>query len=72
MFVIINTCGMFTSVSQKLTIFRVKDNVTLNYIQMGLEFSIVLVGVLVIIIWNGATTNTMISDTCGLEGTDAE
>lgn len=71
-FVIINTLGMLTSVTQKLTIFRVKDNVTLNYIQMGLETSIVLVGVLVIFIWNESATNTMVSDKCGTKGEDAD
>ena len=63
---------MFTSVVQKLTIFRVKDNVTLNYIQMGLETSIVIVGILVILLWNGTVDNTMVSDICGVTGQDAE
>lgn len=52
MFVMVNTLGMFTSIVQKLTIFRVKDNVTLNFIQMGLETSIVIVGSFITILWN--------------------
>ena len=39
---------------------------------MTLETSIIVVGMLVIILWNGETTNTMISDVCKISGNDAE
>lgn len=64
-FIIVNTLGMFTQVFQKLTIFRVKDNVTLNLIQMCLEASIATVGILFIMTWNTPITNRVVSETCG-------
>ena len=53
-FVLVNTLGMFTQVVQKLVIFRIKDNVTLNYTQLFLETSIAVVGILFIILWTTA------------------
>jgi hypothetical protein len=38
---------------------------------MGLETSIVIVGTLVIILWNEDATNTMVSDVCQVTGLDA-
>jgi len=55
MFVLINTLGMFTQVVQKMVIFRIKDNVTLNYPQLFLETSIAVVGILFVILWTTAT-----------------
>ena len=75
-FIMINTLGMFTQVVQKLTIFRVKDNVTLNFIQICLEASIAAVGIIFILLWNEPTTNHMISKMCsqatGISSADAE
>ena len=55
---------MFTQVVQKLTIFRVKDNVTLNLIQIGLEGSITAAGIIFILFWNEPISNHIISNTC--------
>ena len=62
--IIFNTFGMFTSCIQKLAIFRIKDNVQLNYGQLFLEGSIAAVGVLFIISYNSAVLNPLISDGC--------
>lgn len=64
MILIFNTVGMFTSVVQKLTIFRVKDNVTLNITQVFLEFAIAIIGLIFVICYSGSTINPLISDTC--------
>jgi len=63
-FNMINTLGMFTQVIQKLTIYRVKDNVTLNLIQICLEASITAAGIVFILLLNEPITNKMISKTC--------
>ena len=64
-FMIINTCGMFTQVVQKITTSRVKDNVALNVVQIALEASIAAVGILFLYTWSSSNNNTIISDTCG-------
>ena len=67
--VTINTLGMTTQVIQKLVIFRIKDNVTLNYVHLSLETSIAVIGLLCINLWNNVKVNSVISDTCGRVGT---
>jgi len=42
----------------------VKDNVTLNLVQISLEASIAAVGILFIVTWNTKLTNRTISDVC--------
>jgi len=62
--IIFNTFGMATSVVQKMVIYRVKDNVTLNVSQIFLEASIATVGLLYIITYNSSAINNLLSDTC--------
>ena len=62
---IISTIGMISSFIQKLIIFRVKDNVSLNFGLMFLELSIAFTGIIFIIMVNGSKDlNTLNSDVC--------
>lgn len=61
---IISALGMFSSVVQKLVSYKYKDNVSLNFVQVGLESSIIVSSILFIIMYNNTNYNTLISDTC--------
>lgn len=50
--IIFYTVGMLTSVIQKMTIYKVNDNVMMNYSAVIIELSGSILGVLFIIIYN--------------------
>ena len=63
---IISTIGMISSFIQKIVIFRVKDNVSLNVGLMLLELSIAFTGISFIVMVNKERVlNTLNSDVCG-------
>ena len=65
-FVMILTCiGMISSIIQKFVQYKYKDNVTLNYSQIFLEFSLFVTSILFIVMFNNYNYNTLISDMCG-------
>ena len=63
--IILMTIGMLASLCQKILVYRVKDNVTLQYSQMVLESTIILTGTLYVLSFNAAITTTDVSETCG-------
>ena len=64
--VMIITCiGMLSSIIQKLVQLKYKDNVSLNFSQISLEFSLFVTSILFIVMFNNHNYNTLISDMCG-------
>ena len=57
---------MMTSVLQKFLTLKFKDNVTIQYKQMVLEFSISSIGILFIIMYANTNYNTLIEENCGM------
>jgi len=65
---------VFTTIVQKVLIFRFKDNVKLNYVTLLFEVSILTTGILFLFKIVDGDLNQLISDKCDgyLEITDSE
>ena len=64
--VFLTVVGMITSVAQRLTIYKFKDNVTLDLNHIALEVAIVVVNIMFLqaLSFPGGT-NTIFEDRCG-------
>jgi len=62
--VLVSGIGYFTSIIQKFTVMRLKDNVQIAFGQLFLEFTIVIVTVLFTINNSGDVRNSLVTDTC--------